>query len=80
MTLHSKGDLHQGLLITLGSEKRALSRNKKGAVSSGRGLLRLCQLRGCRMTVGPEPTLDKHMFCFEPLTTFGLGGLQGPIA
>ena len=26
-----------------------------------------------------QSTLDKCMFCFKPLTTFGLGGLQGPI-
>lgn len=45
MPLHSKGDLHQGLLTTLGIENSALSRNKKGAVSNGRGLLWLCRLQ-----------------------------------
>lgn len=32
MALHSKGDLHQGLLTTLGTDNRALSRNKRGGV------------------------------------------------
>lgn len=78
MTLHSKGGLHHGLLATSEVEGRVLLRNRNVAVSSRLGLTRRHRTKVVDWPLTLEPSLNERMFCFEPLTTLGIGRLQGP--